>query len=92
MTQGRLGLALVGSPEALEGIITDGDLRRMLVENKSLDALKASDVMNRSPQRISRDANLGAAEELMANTKIQSLIVTQSDDANAPVCGVIQIF
>ena len=92
MTQGRLGLALVGSPEALEGIITDGDLRRMLVENSALHDHVAADIMNPSPQMISREANLGVAEEMMATAKIQSLIVKQSDAADAPVCGVIQIF
>ena len=32
MTEGRLGLALVGAADDLRGIITDGDLRRTLVE------------------------------------------------------------
>ncbi len=41
MTQGRLGLAVVGSAEKLEGIITDGDLRRMLLDGGDLHQLKA---------------------------------------------------
>ena len=75
MTKGRLGLALVGTADDLKGIITDGDLRRMLVEERALDATKASDVMNASPQYISANASLGEAEEKMAQTKIQSLVV-----------------
>ena len=92
MTKSRLGLALVGSAENLQGIITDGDLRRILVEKQSLDKVSAAEVMNAAPQYIAKDASLGEAEEKMASSKIQSLIVRQSDEADAPVCGIIQIF
>lgn len=92
MTKGRLGLALVGTADDLKGIITDGDLRRMLVEERALDATRASDVMNASPQFISANASLGEAEEKMAQTKIQSLIVRDDTDVTSPVCGIIQIF
>lgn len=92
MTQGRLGLALVGTADDLQGIITDGDLRRMLVEERALDQSKASDVMNASPQFISAKASLGEAEEKMAQAKIQSLIVRDDADMSSPVCGIIQIF
>ena len=92
MTKGRLGLALVGTADDLKGIITDGDLRRMLVEERALDATRASDVMNASPQFISANASLGEAEEKMAQTKIQSLIVRDDTEVSSPVCGIIQIF
>ena len=92
MTQGRLGLAIVGDTNNLHGIITDGDLRRMLVEQRSLDGTMARDVMNASPQTIAATANLGDAEDKMAQAKIQSLLVRETEDTNAPICGVIQIF
>ena len=92
MTKSRLGLALVGSADHLQGIITDGDLRRMLVEKQSLDTVSAGEAMNATPQFIAKEASLGEAEEKMASAKIQSLIVRQSDEADAPVCGIIQIF
>ena len=92
MTKSRLGLALVGSADHLQGIITDGDLRRMLVEKQSLDTVSAGEAMNATPQFIAKEASLGEAEEKMASAKIQSLIVRQSDAADAPVCGIIQIF
>lgn len=92
MTKGRLGLALVGTANDLKGIITDGDLRRMLVEERALDTTRASDVMNASPQFISANASLGEAEEKMAQTKIQSLIVRDDTEVSSPVCGIIQIF
>ena len=92
MTKSRLGLALVGSADHLQGIITDGDLRRMLVEKQSLDTVSAGEAMNATPQFIAKEASLGEAEEKMASAKIQSLIVRKSDEADAPVCGIIQIF
>lgn len=46
MTEARLGLALVQEDNKLQGIITDGDLRRMLVMGTNLSSAKAGSVMN----------------------------------------------
>ena len=89
MTEGRLGLALVGSHDGLEGLITDGDLRRMLVSGTELSSVKAGQVMNPAPQTITPDMPLGQAEELMLEAKIQCLVVADSD---SKVLGVLQIF
>ena len=92
MTEGRLGLALVGSAQDLKGIITDGDVRRMLVDGQSLTDCHAADVMNKAPQSISRQEKLGQAEARMAEQKLQSLIVRESDEPTSEVVGIIQIF
>ena len=92
MTEGRLGLALVGDAENLLGIITDGDLRRMLVQKQSLEKLSARDVMAPSPCFIEKSASLGEAEAIMTDGKIQCLIVRQTSSVSSAVCGVIQIF
>jgi len=89
MTEGRLGLAIVGTQQAFQGIITDGDLRRMLVQGAALDKLTAGEVMNVSPLTISEDASFGEAEELLIDAKIQCLLVT---DSNGHLSGVLQIF
>ena len=89
MTEGRLGLALVGSPADLRGIITDGDLRRTLLETSDLASCAAAQVMNPAPQTISADAPYGQAEEIMLEAKIQALVVLSDDDH---VAGIIQIF
>lgn len=89
MTEGRLGLALVGEADNLLGIITDGDLRRMLVEGGNLAESIASQIMNSAPQTISSATALGDAEEVMADARIQCLVVTDTDGM---VAGVIQIF
>ena len=89
MTEGRLGLALVGAADDLCGIITDGDLRRTLVEGHDLSSLTAEQVMNASPQTISVNASYGQAEEMMLEAKIQALVVLSDDRI---VEGIIQIF
>ncbi len=89
MTEGRLGLALVGAPDELQGIITDGDLRRMLVEGRDLHRTQAQAIMTKAPQTIPPDTPLGKAEEIMTEAKIQCLIVT-SDTGR--VEGIVQIF
>ena len=89
MTEGRLGLALVGAADDLRGIITDGDLRRTLVEGHDLSSLTAEQVMNPTPQTISADASYGQAEEMMLEAKIQALVVLSDDRL---VEGIIQIF
>ena len=89
MTEGRLGLALVGTADDLRGIITDGDLRRTLLETSDLTSCTAAQVMNPAPQTISADAPYGQAEEVMLEARIQALIVTSDDNH---VAGIIQIF
>jgi len=64
-------------------------LRRMLVEGRALADHNAAQVMNPAPQTITKDTPFGSAEELMTESKIQCLVVT--DKAGA-VAGIIQIF
>src|SRR5204863_1938145 len=56
MTQKRLGVtAVVDERDHLLGIITDGDLRRMLKENVQIDKVKAVDIMTVKPKTIGPD-------------------------------------
>lgn len=89
MTKGRLGIALVGTPEKLEGIITDGDLRRALLDNVDIVNNSATEVMTPNALTISPDANMGEAELRMQEARIQCLVVYDDDNA---VVGVVQIF
>ena len=61
MTEGRLGLALVGSKEVLYGVITDGDIRRALIDNSNFTNLKAIDLMNENPLTAIETDNLQLA-------------------------------
>ena len=89
MTEGRLGLALVGSKEELLGVITDGDIRRALIDNSNFSNLKAMDLMNKSPLTAIETDNLQLAEKRMREAKVQCLVVKNQIDE---VVGVIQIF
>ena len=89
MTEGRLGLALVGTKEELKGVITDGDIRRALIDNKNFAELKAKDLMNKNPLTALESDNLQVAENRMREAKVQCLIVKNLMNE---VVGVIQIF
>ena len=89
MTEARLGLALVHKDNLLRGIITDGDLRRMLVLGTNLASTLAGDVMNESPLTITEDEMMVVAEEKMLEARVQSLVVV---DKKGHINGVVQIY
>jgi len=89
MTEGRLGIALVGTADHLEGIITDGDLRRAIGDQVDFQQTKARDWMSPSPLSIMPDAKMAEAEAKMQEARVQCLIVM---DNQHHVCGVVQIF
>ena len=89
MTEGRLGLALVGTKEHLNGVITDGDIRRALIDKSNFSELKAEDLMNKNPLAALETDNLQMAENRMREAKVQCLIVKNKINE---VVGVIQIF
>ena len=89
MTEGRLGLALVGSRDKLSGVITDGDLRRLLVDGANLKSTKVCDVASPVPLTICPDAMMGTAEAKMLESRVQCLVVVTE---TGRVDGVIQIY
>jgi arabinose-5-phosphate isomerase len=89
MTEGRLGIALVGTADHLEGIITDGDLRRAIGDQVDFQQTKARDLMSPSPLSIMPGAKMAEAEAKMQEARVQCLIVM---DNQHHVCGVVQIF
>ncbi len=89
MTNGNLGLAIVEKESELLGLITDGDLRRLLVKKKYLQTTKVLDVMNPSPITVLKDEKISVARKKMIDTKLQCLVVTNE---KKKILGVIQIF
>lgn len=91
MSAGRLGLALVKGNGKVQGIITDGDLRR-LFEKKGKNAfdLRAFEIMTPNPKTIYQTASLKEAEQKMIDHKINSLVVI--DEMTEELLGVIQIY
>jgi arabinose-5-phosphate isomerase len=72
----RLGATAVVENDNLVGVITDGDLRRMLEKSDSVASLKASDIMNRTPKQIDADELAVNAMQLLEKYNITQLIVT----------------
>ena len=79
ITEKMLGVTAVVENEQIVGIITDGDLRRMLSKSDDLTGLKAKDIMSNNPRRISEDAMAVDAKELMEEFGISQLLVEHND-------------
>ena len=78
ITKNRLGAAAVINDEnRLMGIITDGDLRRMLEKNDSISVLTAKDIMSASPKTIHSNALAAEALDIMRNDNISQLLVLE---------------
>ncbi|NPA34129.1 MAG: KpsF/GutQ family sugar-phosphate isomerase [Chlorobi bacterium] len=83
VSSGRLGATAVTDPDnKVLGIITDGDIRRMLQKFplSSLESLKAKDIMTTNPKTIMPDELAVKALEKMRNNKITQLIVVDKDN------------
>src|SRR6188474_584411 len=75
----RLGAtAVVDNNDILLGIITDGDLRRMLEKNISLDGVTAADIMTTTPKSIGADELAVDALDLMRKRSITQLVVVEN--------------
>jgi len=87
ISEKRKGAAAVTVNNKIIGIITDGDLRRMLSETEDLSQQKAENIMSKNPVSITIDAMAIDAMELMETHEISQLLVT--DQGN--YAGVIHI-
>jgi len=78
ITQQRLGaVAVVDQNEVLRGVITDGDIRRMLEKYPDWQNLKAGDIMHTSPKTIAGEELAAIALEQMRMHNISQLLVVQ---------------
>lgn len=89
MTKSRMGLAVVMKGDKLVGIVTDGDLRRALLDDEAVTRRTVSHFMTARPRTIREDAQMSEAEMYMLDNKIRALAVVNHDDV---VVGVVEIF
>ena len=75
MTHKRLGATVVMENEQLLGIITDGDLRRMLMKYPNIEQVKAAQIMTSNPKTIEEDALVVDALHKMRENSITQLPV-----------------
>jgi len=71
----RLGSTAVLENNEIIGLITDGDLRRMLQDTRNYSDLCAKDIMSSNPKTIDKDTLLVDALNIMRNNNITQLLV-----------------
>ena len=87
ITEKILGATAVMRNDEFIGIITDGDLRRMLVKHPNIEEVKAKDIMTVNPKTIEKDDLVVNALELMRKKSITQLPVMD----NGKYVGMIHI-
>ena len=87
MTHKRLGATVVMQDEQLLGIITDGDLRRMLMKYPNIEQVKASQIMTSHPKTIEEEALVVDALHKMRENSITQLPVV----SNGKYLGIIHL-
>ena len=88
ISKNMLGVTAVIEDHKVIGIITDGDLRRMLSKTDNFISLTAKDIMGVSPKTINENAMAIEALELMEANDISQLLVNKDDNTYA---GVVHI-
>jgi len=84
----RLGCTIVKDNSKILGIITDGDIRRLLEKDINIQKVKARDIMTTSPKIINSDTLAKTALEIMEKNKITQLIVV---DKHNRLAGIVHI-
>ncbi|MGN0003368.1 MAG: SIS domain-containing protein [Sphingobacterium composti] len=87
ITKYRLGATVVTENDKIIGIITDGDIRRMLENHQDTSKLTAKDIMSASPKQIDETELAINAFQKMKDNNISQLVVT----ANGDYAGIIHI-
>ena len=75
ITKKRLGATAIIENNELVGIITDGDIRRLLQKNDNIAGITASEVMSNNPKTITAEALAVDALHKMQKYNISQLIV-----------------
>ena len=88
ITRGRMGLVMVGKPAMLQGIITDGDIRRAFERHNNPMALRSRDFMCPKPHTVLASERFAHAEAVMRQLRIHALVVL---NAAGEVSGVVQL-
>jgi arabinose-5-phosphate isomerase len=80
ISEKRLGVTAVVENNKVIGIITDGDIRRMLNERDSFAEVTAQDIMTKNPKTTTSEAMVIDAFHMMENFKITQLIVVDDSE------------
>lgn len=90
ISRGKLGLGVILENEKVQGIITDGDIRRAVEDAKdNLLNVKVEDVMTKNPKTIHPEAKLTQIQYMFRKFKIHSLLVVDDD---RHLIGIVDYF
>ncbi len=78
ISEKRLGTTAVVEGDKLIGIITDGDIRRMLERNADIKSLTAADVMSANPIQVESETMAVKALDIMEDNNITQILVTEN--------------
>ncbi|MCX8532207.1 KpsF/GutQ family sugar-phosphate isomerase [Chryseobacterium luquanense] len=81
------GITVVTNEKKIIGVITDGDLRRMLLNGDDISTILAKDIMSANPKTIEKDALAKEAMKILKDNNIGQLIVTE----NGQYFGIIDL-
>ena len=80
ISERRLGVTAVLENEKIVGIITDGDLRRMLSKTTDINHFTAKDIMGKNPKTIQENAMAIAALEKLESNNITQILVVEAQE------------
>jgi len=83
----RHGITVVTDEDKIVGVVTDGDLRRMLMKGEDVTKVLAKDIMSANPKTIEKDALAKEAMKILKENNIGQLIVTE----NGKYFGIIDL-
>lgn len=90
VSRGRLGLVVVMQDDIIQGIVTDGDVRRAMERSQAnFFKLTVADIMSRQPKIVSPAARISEIEALMHANKIHSVLVA---DDEKHLLGIVDSF
>lgn len=80
ISEKRLGVTAVVENNKVIGIITDGDIRRMLNDRDSIAGITAKDIMTKKPKNIASSLLVAEALDILENNKITQLVVLDNQE------------
>jgi arabinose-5-phosphate isomerase len=80
ISEKMLGVTAVMSNDKIVGIITDGDIRRMLNKYENINGLKAKDIMTTNPKTIGADVLAIKALKKMRSNSLSQLLAVDGED------------
>ena len=90
VSKGKLGLGVSMKDGCVEGLITDGDIRRAMEKwNAEFFDRTVSDIMTRTPKTVSPDTKIADVQKLMNKHKIHNVLVVDSDNH---LLGIVDYF